>query len=207
MNAIALLRALLLAILASLLASCATAPGIPDTVYYRLPPREPIQALAAPVLTQPIVVETLLADGLHSDQAIIYSTDPDAARLKAYHYQLWVDPPVRLLQRRLIATLREANVSRIVTDRLPNQIDALRIGGRLERFERVKTAQGWAIAVGLSLRADLRDGKPPLVLEEYIVEAPADGESVRDSVAAMGDAVDRIYADFLRDLGEAAGGG
>jgi cholesterol transport system auxiliary component len=189
------------------LAACATAPGIPDTIYYRLPPRDPVRALAAPLLSQPIVVDTLLADGLHSDQAIIYSTDPDAARLKAYHYQLWVDPPVRLLQRRLIATLRDAGVSRIVTDRLPNQIDALRVEGRLERFERVQTASGWKVAVAMSLRADLRDGKPPLVLREYAVELPAQGESVRDSVAAMGDAVDRIYADFVRDLGEARNGG
>lgn len=196
-----------LGLVVALLAGCASSPGIPDTVYYRLPPREPIQALAAPVLAQPIVVETVLADGLHSDQAIIYSTDPDAARLKAYHYQLWVDPPVRLLQRRLIATLRDANLSGIVTDRLPNQIDALRIEGRLERFERVQTAQGWKVAVGLSLRADLRDGKPPLVLKEYVEEAAAGGESVRDSVAAMGDAVDKIYAEFARDLAGAAAGG
>lgn len=183
-----------------LLAACASTPGIPDTVYYRLPPRAPIEPQPLPVLVQPIVVETVLADGLHSDQAIIYSTDPDAARLKAYHYQLWVDPPVRLLQRRMIATLRDAKLSRIVTDRLPNEIDALRIEGRLERFERVRKAEGWTVAVTLSLRADLRDGKPPLVLQEYAVELPAGGESVRDSVAAMGEAVDRIYADFARDL-------
>ena len=201
-----LLRVIAIALLLAL-SACATAPGIPDTIYFRLPPRDPIAPLATPLLAQPIVVDTLLADGLHSDQAIIYSTDPDAARLKAYHYQLWVDPPVRLLQRRLIATLRDAQVSAIVTDRLPNQIDALRIEGRLERFERVQTPAGWTVAVAMSLRADLRDGKPPLVLREYAVELPANGESVRDSVAAMGDAVDRIYADFVRDLGEATSGG
>jgi cholesterol transport system auxiliary component len=203
MNRPSALRWVLLALLLNF-AGCATTPGIPDTVYYRLPPRAPIAALTAPAVEQPIVVETLLADGLHSDQAIIYSLDPDAARLKAYHYQLWVDPPVRLLQRRLIASLRDAGVARIVTDRLPNQIDALRIQGRLERFERVQTAQGWKVAVGLSIRADRRDGKPPLVMQEYVEEASAGGDSVRDSVAAMGAALDRIYAKFVRDLGEAA---
>jgi cholesterol transport system auxiliary component len=114
---------------------------------------------------------------------------------------------VRMLQRRLIATLRDAGVSRIVTDRLPNEVDALRIEGRVERFERIQTASGWTVAVGVSLRADRRDGKPPLVLREYSQELPAGGDSIRDSVAAMGAAVDRIYADFVRDLDEATPGG
>lgn len=202
-----LLRAAPVAALAAMLGACASTPGIPDTVYYRLPPLAPIEATPTPAVKQPVVVETLLADGLHSDQAIIYSTDPDAARLKAYHYQLWVDPPVRLLQRRLIATLRQGNVSRIVTDRLPTQIDVLRVEGRLERFERIQTARGWKVAVGLSLRADLRDGKPPLVLREYVEEAVVDGDSVRESVVAIGAALDRLYAEFVRDLRAAAADG
>jgi cholesterol transport system auxiliary component len=194
-----------IAVLAMLLLSaCAGAPGIPETTYFRLPPRAPMAPLAAPVLTHPIVVETLLADGLHSDQAIIYSLDPQGARLRAYHYQLWVDPPVRMLQRRLIGALRDANVATIVADRLPAQTQAVRIEGRIERFERVKTDTGWNVAVALSLRADLRDSKPPLVLHEYSREIPAAGDSVRDSVNAIGQALDEIYAEFVRDL--AAGG-
>jgi cholesterol transport system auxiliary component len=201
------MKPLLPLLLFAALAGCAGAPGIPDTVYFRLPPRAAIDALPAPVLGQPIVVDTLLADGLHSDQAIIYSTDPDGATLKAYHYQLWVDPPVRLLQRRLIGTLRDAGIAPIVTDRLPNQVDALRVEGRIERLERIRTASGWKVAVALSLRADRRDGKPPLVLREYALELPAGGESVRDSIDAIGAALDRLFGDFIRDLGAAAANG
>ena len=184
---------------AAALTGCAGgSPGIPDTIYFRLPPRAEIARVARP-LPQPILVETLLADGLQSDQAIIYSLDPDGARLKAYHYQLWVDPPVRLLQRRLIATLRAAGASELVADRFPHQVDALRISGRLERFERIKTATGWQVAVALALRAERRAGGTPLVLREYSQQLPA-GETLRDSVATMGQAVDRIFAEFLRDL-------
>jgi cholesterol transport system auxiliary component len=189
-------------LVAATLAGCGGgSPGIPDTIYFRLPPRAAAARLAKP-LPQPILVETLLADGLQSDQAIIYSLDPDGARLKAYHYQLWVDPPVRLLQRRLIATLRDAGASELVADRLPHQVDALRISGRLERFERIKTASGWQVAVALALRAERREGGTPLVLREYSEQLPA-GETLRDSVATMGQAVDRIFAEFLRDLAAA----
>ena len=196
------LRIALLAVLL-VLAGCAAGPGIPDTVYYRLPTRAAPEAAARtePLLLRPVIVETLLADGLHSDQAIIYSLDPDGARLKAYHYQLWVDPPVRMLQRRLIGALRDAKLSEVVTDRIPNEVDALRIEGRLERFERIRVTENeWKVVAMLSLRADLRDGKPPLLLREYTQDGPAAGPSVRDSVNALGEAMDRIYAEFLRDL-------
>ena len=183
------------------LAGCAGAPGIPETTYFRLPPRVKMTPQAAPPLAYPIVVDTLLADGLHSDQAIIYSLDPQGARLRAYHYQLWVDPPVRMLQRRLIGALRDANVAPIVADRLPTQTQALRVEGRIERFERIKLDSGaYKVAVALSLRADLRDGKPPLVLKEYARELPTTGDTVRDSVDAIAKALDEIYAEFVADL-------
>lgn len=194
------LRILALAALLALTACAGGAPGIPETTYFRLPQRVPMPAQAEPALAHPIVVDTLLADGLHSDQAIIYSLDPQGARLRAYHYQLWVDPPVRMLQRRLIGTLRDANVAPLVADRLPTQTPAVRVEGRIERFERIKLDTGYKVAVALSLRADLRDGKPPLVLKEYSRERATGGDSVRDSVDAIAQALDEIYAEFVADL-------
>lgn len=201
-----MIRTLLLCVVLLALAGCASAPGIPDTVYFRLPPRAPIERLATPPIAQPIVVETLLADGLHSDQALIYSLDADGARLKAYHYQLWVDPPVRMLQRRLIGALRDAGVAAVVADRMPNQVDALRIQGRLERFERVRVGEGWKVSVALSLRADRRDGRPPQLLKDYEQQLPASGSSVRDSVDALGAALDLVFAQIIRDLAASDGG-
>lgn len=193
-------RALVFAGLLALTA-CASAPGIPETTYFRLPPRAQIDALPEPVLDRPVVVDTFYADGLYSDQAIIYTLDPDGARLRTYHYQLWIDPPVRLLQRRLISTLRDARVARFATDRLPSQAETVTVEGRITRLERVRSDTGWKVAVAFSLRADVDgDHKPPLVLKDYALELPVQGETVRDSIDVMGQAVDRIYAEFIRDL-------
>lgn len=201
-----MLRVCLCFLLAALLAGCASGPGIPDTTYFRLPPRTPVEPLAQPLFAQPITVDTLLADGLHSDQALIYSLDPQGARLRGYHYQLWVDPPVRMLQRRLIGALRDFNAADLVTDRLPSQTARLRVSGRIERFERIRRGEGWVAAVGLQLRVDGPEGGLPLLLRDYAHEVAAEGTSVRDSVVAMGLALDRIQVEFLRDLQEAAGG-
>ncbi len=201
-----MLRAFVIALAALLLAACATAPGIPETTYFRLPPRPPVEASAEPALPHPIVVDTFIADGLHSDQALIYSLDPAGARLRAYHYQLWVDPPVRMLQRRLIGQLREANAATLVADRLPAQTQRVRVSARLERFERIRRDDAWIAAVTLHIRVDGPDGGLPLLLRDYSEEVPAQGMSVRDSVAALGSAVDRIYLALLGDLRAAARG-
>jgi uncharacterized lipoprotein YmbA len=201
-----MLRAFVIALAALLLAACATAPGIPETTYFRLPPRPAVEASAEPVFPHPIAVDTFIADGLHSDQALIYSLDPAGARLRAYHYQLWVDPPVRMLQRRLIGLLREANAAGLVADRLPAQTQRVRVSARLERFERIRRGEGWVTAVTLQIRVDGPDGELPLLLRDYSEEVPADGPSVRDSVAALGRAVDRVYLAFLGDLRAAARG-
>ena len=113
------LRTGVVLLLALLLAGCAGGPAIPDTTYYRLGQLPLVQAWQQPLTTQPMVVSTFVADGVHSDQALLYALDDEGMRLRAYHYQLWVDPPTRMLQRRLIATLRRAGVSPLVVDNLP----------------------------------------------------------------------------------------
>ena len=197
-------RLLAAAFALALIAACATAPGLPETTYYRLPEPAAVTRLPEPAVDLPLVVEPFTADGLYSDQALIYTLDADANRLRTYHYQLWIDPPVRLLQRRLIAALRASGVSRVVTDRLPAQMQALRMNGRIARLERVRTASGWEVAVTLVLRADPSGGGRPWVIGEYHRQFPAAGDSVADSVNAFGAALDAIHAEFIADLVERA---
>lgn len=194
------MRSVVLGLASLLLAACATVPGMPETTYYRLPPPVATTALAEAPVDLPIVVEVLGADGLYTDQALIYAMDADASRLWTYHYQLWIDPPSRLLQRHLIENLRLAGVSRVVTDQLPTRMEALRIVGRITRLERVHGANGWDAVAALVLRAEPSTGGRPWVIGEYQHRVAADGDTVADSVRALGQAVDRIGADFIADL-------
>lgn len=186
--------------LALLLAACASAPGIPDTNYFRLPERTPLPVAGTPPLSSPVVVEPFLADGVHSDQALLYSLDPDGARLRAYHYQLWVDPPTRMLQRRLIGAMRDANIAPLVVARLPAQSEHWTVRGQIEAFERIRREDGWHVQLALQLRADYGDEPLPRLLRDYRVTLPAGGDSVRDAVRTYGTALDRIYAQFVGEL-------
>jgi ABC-type uncharacterized transport system auxiliary subunit len=196
-------RLLILALMALLLAACASAPGIPDTVYHRLPEPE-IATLPKPLSEHPVLVEAFLADGLHSDQALIYSTDPEGRRLQAYHYQRWVDPPSRMLQRRLIQSLRNSGAAAVVTDRLAARVDALRIQGRINAFDRLQQADGWQVLVALSLRAERSGADLPLLMKDYRVQLTTEGNSMADTTRSTGAALDQIFAQFLRDLADAS---
>lgn len=185
---------------ALLLVGCASGPGIPDSVYFRLPDIATPERSASP-LDAPLVVETFLADGVHSDQAILYSTDPDGDRLRAYHYQLWVYPPTRMLQRRLIRYLDEAGASTMVLDRLPPRGAQYRLQLRIEAFERVRTLSGWEVRVRFDARLDEGGGMLPLLKKRYDrAEQVEDG--IAASVNAMARVLDDIYAELARDIAQ-----
>jgi cholesterol transport system auxiliary component len=182
-----------------LLAGC-SAPTVPDFTYYRLPRPQPLDVLAKPEFNDSLVVDVFGADGLYADQALIYAVDPSAQQLRQYHYQLWTDPPTRILQRRLIAQLRDAAVASQVTDELPASQPAIRLSGVIIRFDRVPSAAGgFTAAVALKLRANALDGSP-MIDDYYHAEVPATGTDVKSTVDAYGTALDTIYAQFFADL-------
>ena len=147
------------------LTACSSAP-VPDFTWYRLPRAHPLEVATTPIFREPIVVDAFNADGLYGDQPLIYALDSGAQQLRQYHYQLWTDPPTRMLQRRLITQLRGSHVASEVTDELPASTPAIRIGGTILRFDRVPTAEdGFAVYVALKLRADRIDGTP--LLDDY----------------------------------------
>lgn len=198
-----LLRAPLLASALMLLGACASAPGIPETTWHRLPPASATMPLTG-TSELPIVVQQLEADGLHADQALLYALDASGQRLRAYHYNLWVDPPGYLLQRRTIARLRAAGASPRVTDQLSSREPALWVSGRIERFERVPRADGgYEAQVGLRLRVARYDGGEPLVEREYAATVAASDDRLATSVQALGAATDQALDAFLIDLGHA----
>jgi cholesterol transport system auxiliary component len=180
------------------LAGCGV-PTVPDFTYFRLPRPQPLEPAPAPLFGD-IVVDVFGADGLYADQALVYAIDPEAQQLRQYHYQLWTDPPTRVLQRRLIVELRDTKIARQVTDELPASHPALRISGVILRFDRAPNGSGGFIAtVALKLRADDQSGTP-LIDDYYRAELPTDGNSMKATVDAYGAALDQVFAEFYADL-------
>jgi len=198
MNARSIAHAVFALIATVALAAC-SAPTVPDFTYYRLPRPEPLEAAPKPLFGD-IVVDVFAADGLYGDQALIYATDPAAQELRQYHYQLWTDPPTRVLQRRMIEQLRKTNVAGEITDELPASRPAIRISGIILRFDRAPNETGgFTATVALKLRADDQAGVPMLD-DYYRAEKPAADASMRATVEAYGAALDQVFGAFYADL-------
>jgi len=188
----------IVAVAALTLAAC-DVPTVPDFTYYRLPRPTPLKPAPAPLFGD-VVVDVFAADGLYGDQALVYALDPAAQQLRQYHYQLWTDPPARVLQRRLIEQLRDTNVAARVTDELPASHPAVRISGTILRFDRAPNASGgYTATVAIKLRADDDQGLPMLD-DYYRAELPAEGNDVKATVDAYGAAFDKVFAEFYVDL-------
>ena len=192
--------ALLMLLAALLLAGCGNVPGVPDHTYFRMSKPQQLPRSEKPVFVDPIVVGLFEANGLYADRALIYALDPAAEELRQFHYQLWTDPPTRLLQRRLQIELREANMAPLVIQALAASQGAVRISGEILRFERVPTPEGGHIAsVVLRLRADRPDGTP-LTNEIYHADVPTADKRLISATEAMFTAVDQIFVEFHADL-------
>jgi len=180
------------------LCSCGS-PTVPDFTYFRLPRPQPLETAPSPLFGD-IVVDVFGADGLYADQALVYALDPSAEQLRQYHYQLWTDPPTRVLQRRLILELRETKIAGDVTDQLPASHPAIRISGVILRFDRAPNGSGgFNATVALKLRADDIDGLP-MIDDYYRAELPTSGADIKAAVDAYGAALDQIFAQFYADL-------
>ncbi len=190
--------------LAVLLAACSPAT-VPDVTYFRLPPAPPPPHVAKPISVLPIEVTTFRAEGLYAEQAVLYATTPDAGALRTYHYQLWSDPPTRGLQDRLTNRLRDSGVAALVTDHLPASVDALRVHGRILRYERVKQAQGAVASVAFEMRVEQGHGEP-LLEQTYAADQVAADDSMAATVAAFAGAIDAAFAKFQTDLIALQGG-
>ncbi|MDR3389286.1 MAG: ABC-type transport auxiliary lipoprotein family protein [Rudaea sp.] len=180
------------------LAACSP-PAVPDVTYYRLPAPAPLPHADKPLSLLPVEVEVFSGEGIYAEQALIYSTTPDAGALRTYHYQLWSTPPSRDMQTRLTLMLRDSGIATLVTDRLPASTQALRVHGRILRYERLKRDAGFEVAVAFEMRVEQDNGEP-VIEQTYAAQAAAADASIDGTVRAFGAAVDQAFARFYGDL-------
>lgn len=181
------------------LAGCATEP-VPDFRYFRFADPTPLQRLPAPTLQLPLVVEPFRADGVMGERPILYATRSETVRLSQYHYQLWNDPPPVLVRQRLMDQLASAAVAPLVTERLSPRVEALRLQGRIEEFQRVRDPAGDQVVVTVLLRLERDRVGWPLIERRFRQQLPVDGDGIEPSVRVFGQAVDAIAAELVQAL-------
>lgn len=184
-----------------LAAGCGMPPPIPDDNLYDLHSSERMRALPEPLFDGQLVVRAPRAVGARGERSVLYTSAEGEATLSGYHYHQWIDSPTVLLQRRLILSLRDANVSSLVSDRAAERLEIATVTGHLDRFERVRDDGQWRAVVHWEIRVDLGEGRgEPVLLKTYRQSVLAETSEMAATATAFSTAVDRIVATFVSDL-------
>lgn len=172
------------------LAACGSAPPTPTDRFYRLQAAT-IGAAAKP-LPGPLAVQPLRAESLYAERPIVFSEESDPRQLRQYHYHLWVYAPPQLLHEHMRASLGKA-LAVTADDTAPYTLD-----GRIVRLERVTSDKNGKAVAMLELR--LSSAGKTLLAKTYQAEQIAADGSMTVFVAALEQALGRIYVEFIRDV-------
>jgi len=181
------------------LAACASAPPVPEDMFYRLQAVPARAAFAQPVFKGVLEVERFSADGLTAGRPIVYSDRDNPNQLREYHYHFWTQSPTIMLRDELVNYLRALKVAdRVVTPEvraLPNHV----LTARIKRLERVigKPA-ATLLEVEIAVRAEATDKLE--FLETYRAETAPRGTGMIDVVEALNEGLSIIFADFIAGL-------
>jgi ABC-type uncharacterized transport system auxiliary subunit len=192
---------LLLALLVSgLLGGCQSAPPAPADRYYRLAD-VPAQSVVVEQWTSgPIEIRELRADGPYLERAILFTHEGQTTHLESYNYDHWIYPPAYLIQQHMVRRFRESRLAPTVSEADRGPKPAYVISGRIVRFEQT-LGPGTALAdVELELEITSSGQDAPLLRKTYRATEPATDQSMDAFVQSMGRALERIYAQFQKDL-------
>lgn len=184
------LNALLLT-LCLMLGSCGSVPPAPIDHFYRLQAM-PVSATTK-ALPGAIAVLPFRADSLYAERPMIYTDEASLRQLRQYHYHLWLYPPAQMVQRHLVASLGTA------LDLSGDSAAANVLEGRVVGFERVLSGKNSKAVVALEL--SLTSGGKTRLSKAYQAEQAAMDDSLGAFAVSMEQALAKIYAEFLVDLG------
>jgi ABC-type uncharacterized transport system auxiliary subunit len=197
MNNYSKCRAILFAASCVVLSACQTAPSAPEYKYYRLLPSAISPAPSLQSMGD-LGVRPLRADGLYTERAIIFS-DEQQRRLQQYHYHYWMYPPGQLIQENLAELLSQGRPRPVVKLAEFGGEALYAISGRIVRFEKITVAGQAKASVVLELGLEKKN--KILWQQTYAADEVVAGTAMTGFSAAVEVALDRIYTQFLGDLG------
>lgn len=194
-----------LATVIALITGCAGPSVVPEDNYYRLINIEPDTRHAGALLDGVVAVESLEADAVYNERAVLYSDIDQPLQLQRYHYHYWSDRPPRMLQRQLGIYLKDANLARQVVDSrgFDGDVD-FRVGGVIRQFEELKAGDEVRAKISLELQLTRESDGAVIFSEQFVhISGPVKDDQVYIAVELFQDALSRIFDQFLAALDSA----
>lgn len=181
-----------------LLSACSNLPAPPPDQYFRLitPP-----AAAVSVNAARIQVETVEAHGIYAERPLLFRENGKAGATQQYRYDLWSEPPAKILRDTLVEHLRaQYGAERVWTSEARAPADFV-VRGRLRALEQLLESGG--VRALLSLEFVVTDAEGNVVaVSESSEEIPAASPTTADFVAALNQGLARAYTTFDQRLAQ-----
>ncbi len=171
------------------LSACGSAPPAPIDRFYRL---QPVVVPSSSGKALPVTLQPFRGESLYAERPVVYVQTASPRQLRQYHYHLWLYPPAQIVQENLVASMGA------FLDLSGREKAVAALEGRVIAFERVTDGASSRAVAMLELHL-VADGKV-LAGRRYQAEQRAGDESMDSFVAAMEQALARIYAEFLEDV-------
>ncbi len=184
---------------ALVLAACSSLPAPPPDQYFRLSTPPAASAVASAVRIQ---VENVEAHGIYSERPLLFRT---GGATQQYRYELWAEPPAKMLRNTLVDHLRSQYGSEKVWTSEARSPADLVVRGRLRALEQL--LDGNNARALLSLEFVVTDAEGTVIaVSESSEEVPAASSAAADFVAALNQGLTRAYAGLDRRLAQAVAG-
>ena len=188
------------AILCAVLTGCGGQDAsVPAERFHRLIVGAPTTVYDPPRLVGALEVDRFHAVGVLQDRAIIFIEHDNPNVLRQYDYQLWADPPTRLLQIATVDYLRDAQLAdQVVTTGLRTD-PTYTLVGDIKKLEHVV---GNSSSVVVELEFGLREHRDGSLvwMKSYTASRSVKDDSVAAATRAISDAVEAILTSLSADL-------
>lgn len=188
------------AILAGTLTGCGgEGVAVPSDRFHRLPVEVPAKVYESPRLAGTLEVERFNAAGVLQDRAIIFVEHENPNVMHQYHYQLWSDPPTRMLQTATVDYLRAANLADQVVKSGLRVVPRYTLTGEIKRLEHV-VGNSSSVIVELEFGLRQHENGNQVWVRRYTVNRTVGDDSVAAATRAIGAAVEEILGELTADL-------
>lgn len=182
---------------------CAADP-VPKDTFYRISAPTGLPAMARPVLDGPLVVESVIADGIFRERAVVYSDGNGVLRQYSYHF--WATAPGRMLQHAAHEHLKARGLAAEVLPPTARPDRAHVLRGRVLTLEHVLDGADTRISVAIEWSYYAPGTAAPVFLETYRETEPAPSRSVAAAAGSLADALARIHERLIEDIAGAVRG-
>jgi len=167
--------------------------------FYSLAPL-PLEAPAGPAVQATLLVNELSARGFLGGRQIVFRTAEEPLLAQRYQDLLWEEPVPRAMARALVDAIRAAAAfERALTPANRARADYL-LGGEMERFEHLPTAQPPRVVGTLNLALLRAADRRSIWNRQYSGEVLVEGATPAAMAEAFNRLAARLAADVVRDL-------